>query len=176
MSFPFGARLRQIPELWRTSEMTRGIILIILIGLASGLGAVLFRWMVSGFTRLFFEGGETAFGFLGKYYVIILPALGGLIVGLLIYFLAREAKGHGVPEVMLAVNSHGGRIRSRVAVVKALASAICIGSGGSAGREGPIIQIGATIGSTVGQWFRLPEDWVKLLVACGAAGGYRRHL
>jgi CIC family chloride channel protein len=151
--------------------MTRGIILIILIGLVSGLGAVLFRWMVLGFTRLFFEGGETAFGFLGKYYVIILPALGGLIVGLLIYFLAREAKGHGVPEVMLAVNSHGGRIRARVAAVKALASAICIGSGGSAGREGPIIQIGSTIGSTVGQWFRLPEDWVKLLVACGAAGG-----
>jgi len=171
LRFPFGARLRQIHELWRTSEMTRGIILIILIGLASGLGAVLFRWMVSSFTTLFFEGGETAFGFLGKYYVIILPAIGGLIVGLLVYFLAREAKGHGVPEVMLAVNSHGGRIRARVAVVKALASAICIGSGGSAGREGPIIQIGSTIGSTVGQWFRLPEDWVKLLVACGAAGG-----
>jgi CIC family chloride channel protein len=171
LSFPFGARLRQIPDLWRDSEMTRGIILIILIGLASGLGAVLFRWMVSGFTTLFFDGGETAFGFLGKYYVIILPALGGLVVGLLVYFLAREAKGHGVPEVMLAVNTHGGRIRSRVAAVKALASAICIGSGGSAGREGPIVQIGASVGSTIGQWFRLPEDWVKLLVACGAAGG-----
>jgi CIC family chloride channel protein len=62
-------------------------------------------------------------------------------------------------------------MRARVAVVKALASAICIGSGGSSGREGPIVQIGASIGSTIGQWFRLPEDWVKLFVACGAAGG-----
>lgn len=171
MSFRLGARLRQIYGLWRTSELTRGIILIILVGLASGLGAVLFRWMISGFTTVFFDGGETAFSFLGKYYVIILPALGGLLVGLIIHFLAREAKGHGVPEVMLAVAAHGGRIRSRVAAIKALASSICIGSGGSAGREGPIVQIGSSVGSAVGQWFRLPEDWVRLLVACGAAGG-----
>ena len=171
MSFPFGARLRQISEFWRTSEITRGIILIILVGLASGLGAVLFRWMISGFTTVFFDGGETAFSFLGKYYVIILPALGGLVVGLIIHFLAREAKGHGVPEVMLAVATQKGRIRSRVAAIKALASSICIGSGGSAGREGPIVQIGSSVGSAVGQWFRLPEDWVRLLVACGAAGG-----
>lgn len=171
MSLHLRARLRQIPELWRTSELTRGVILIILVGLASGLGAVLFRWMISGFNTAFFDGGETAFGFLGKYYVIILPALGGLLVGLLIHFLAREAKGHGVPEVMIAVNAKGGRIRSRVAAIKALASSICIGSGGSAGREGPIVQIGSSVGSAVGQWFKLPEDWVKLLVACGAAGG-----
>ena len=171
MTFQLGAWLRQIPDFWRTSEMTRGIILIILVGLASGLGAVLFRWMILEFHTLFFDGGETAFGFLGKYYVIILPALGGLVVGLLIRFLAREAKGHGVPEVMLAVATQKGRIRPRVAAVKSLASAICIGSGGSAGREGPIVQIGSSIGSAVGQWFRLPEDWVRLLVACGAAGG-----
>ena len=170
-SFHFGARLWQIPEFWRTSELTRGIILIVLVGLASGLGAVLFRWMISGFSTVFFDSGETAFGFLGRYYVIIIPVLGGLVVGLLVYFLAREAKGHGVPEVMLAVHAQGGRIRSRVAAVKALASSICIGSGGSVGREGPIVQIGSSIGSAVGQWFRLPEDWVRLLVACGAAGG-----
>jgi len=127
--------------------------------------------MVSGFTTVFFDRGETAFGFLGKYYVIIIPTLGGLVVGLLVYFLAREAKGHGVPEVMLAVATQKGRIRSRVAAVKALASSICIGSGGSVGREGPIVQIGSSVGSAVGQWFRLPEDWVRLLVACGAAGG-----
>ena len=171
MIFQLGARLRQIPDFWRTSETTRGVTLIILVGLASGLGAVLFRWLLLEFHTLFFDGGETAFGFLGKYYVIILPALGGLVVGLLIRFLAREAKGHGVPEVMLAVATQKGRIRPRVAAVKSLASAICIGSGGSAGREGPIVQIGSSIGSAVGQWFRLPEDWVRLLVACGAAGG-----
>ncbi|HZV47659.1 MAG TPA: chloride channel protein [Thermodesulfovibrionales bacterium] len=92
-------------------------------------------------------------------------------MGPLIYFLAREAKGHGVPEVMLAVASAGGRIRPRVAIIKTLASSICIGSGGSVGREGPIVQIGSTLGSSLGQLFRLSEEKIKILVACGAAGG-----
>ncbi len=87
------------------------------------------------------------------------------------YYLAREAKGHGVPEVMLAVATFGGKIRARVAVVKSLASAVCIGSGGSAGREGPIVQIGSSLGSSLGQLLRLPESRIRLLVACGAAGG-----
>jgi len=166
-----GDILHNVPRSLRSSEVARGILLIILVGVSSGLGAVLFRKMIEGFDWLFFDGGETAFGFFGKYYVIILPALGGLLVGLLVRYLAREAKGHGVPEVMIAVNAKGGRIRARVAAVKALASAICIGSGGSAGREGPIVQIGSALGSALGQWSRLSEDWVKLLVACGAAGG-----
>ncbi|MCD6299956.1 MAG: chloride channel protein, partial [Dehalococcoidales bacterium] len=102
---------------------------------------------------------------------ILLPAIGGLIVGLLIYFGAREAKGHGVPEVMEAVSVHGGRIRPRVAIVKSLASSVCIGSGGSVGREGPIVQIGSSFGSTIGQKLHLTDDWVRTLVACGAAGG-----
>jgi CIC family chloride channel protein len=72
---------------------------------------------------------------------------------------------------MEALATKGGRIRARVAAVKILASSICIGSGGSAGREGPIVQIGSTFGSTLGQLFRLPQDWIKTLVACGAAGG-----
>ncbi len=111
------------------------------------------------------------FSFLGKYYIILIPALGGLIVGPLIYFFAREAKGHGVPEVMIAVAKNGGRIRPRVALVKILASAITIGTGGSVGREGPIVQIGATFGSTIGQRLKLPDNWICTLVACGAAGG-----
>ena len=166
-----GDILHNVPRSLRSSEVARGILLIILVGVSSGLGAVLFRRMIEGFDWLFFDGGETAFGFLGRYYVIIIPAIGGLFVGLLIRYLAREAKGHGVPEVMIAVNAKGGRIRTRVAAVKALASSICIGSGGSAGREGPIVQIGSALGSALGQWSRLSEDWVKLLVACGAAGG-----
>jgi len=103
--------------------------------------------------------------------VILIPAAGGLLVGPLIYFFAREAKGHGVPEVMEAVTLKGGQIRPRVSVVKALASSLCIGSGGSAGREGPIVQIGSSFGSAIGQWFKLPSETVKVLVACGAAGG-----
>ena len=104
--------------------------------------------------------------------VILAPVVGGLIVGCIIYFTKTgETKGHGVPEVMEAVWREGGRIRPRVAAIKVLTSSICLGSGGSAGREGPIVQIGSSIGSTVAQWFRLPEDWVKTLVACGTAAG-----
>lgn len=155
----------------RSNEMVSGLTLSILVGAIAGLGAVVFRWLISSFQSLFFDNGATYLGFMGQYHVILLPMVGGLIVGLLVYFGAREAKGHGVPEVMEAVAVRGGRIRSRVAVVKALASSICIGSGGSVGREGPIVQIGSSFGSTVGQWLRLPDDWVRVLVACGAAGG-----
>ena len=91
--------------------------------------------------------------------------------GTLVYFFAREAKGHGVPEVMEAVTLKGGVIRKRVVVVKSLASAISIGSGGSAGREGPIVQIGSAIGSTLGQILKVSVDRMRTLVACGAAAG-----
>jgi hypothetical protein len=97
--------------------------------------------------------------------------IGGLIYGPLIARFAGEARGHGVPEVMLAVSEQGGRIRPRVAAVKGLASALCIGSGGSVGREGPIVQIGSALGSSLGQALRIPESRLRLLVACGAAGG-----
>jgi len=126
--------------------------------------------MITEFQRGFFLGGTPLSNNLGIF-VAIIPAIGGLIVGLLVYFLAREAKGHGVPEVMEAVAIRGGKIRPRVTVVKALASSVCIGSGGSAGREGPIVQIGSTIGSTFGQKLHLPPGGVKILLACGATGG-----
>ena len=135
----------------RSNEVVFGLILSIVVGAIAGLGAVVFRWLISLFQSLFFGNGATYLDFLGQYYIILLPAVGGLIVGLLVYFGAREAKGHGVPEVMEAVAVKGGRIRPRVAVVKSLASSICIGSGGSVGREGPIVQIGSSFGSTIGQ-------------------------
>lgn len=144
----------------------------LVVGVGAGLGAVAFRYLINGFTYFFFEVLRTAFeGVLGPAAVVPLPALGGLVFGPLIYFFAREAKGHGVPEVMLAVALRGGRIRPAVVVVKALASALCIGSGGSVGREGPIVQIGSALGSTVGQGLRMSDDRIRTLVACGAAGG-----
>jgi CIC family chloride channel protein len=82
-----------------------------------------------------------------------------------------EAKGHGVPEVMRALILRSGRIRPRVAIAKIFASALCIGSGGSAGREGPIVQVGSALGSSVGQWLNLSDERIKNLVACGAASG-----
>jgi chloride channel protein, CIC family len=108
---------------------------------------------------------------LAWYHVLIVPALGGLVVGPLVRLLAPEAEGHGVPEVIEAVMLGGGRIRRRVAAVKSIASAVTIGTGGSVGREGPIVQIGAAVGSALGQVLRLPADQLKTLAACGAAGG-----
>ncbi len=152
-------------------EMTVLLVTALVVGVGSGFGAVIFRWLINGFTTLAFDGGRVALGFLGRYYVILVPAIGGLVVGPLIYFFAREAKGHGVPEVMEAVALRGGRIRPIVVVVKALASSICIGTGGSVGREGPIVQIGSALGSTVGQWLKMSDARIRNLVACGAAGG-----
>jgi CIC family chloride channel protein len=168
---PIVERLQRFLGRLSASEATTGLALAIFVGVAAGLGAVAFRWMIRGFQWLFFKEGAEAFSFMGDYYVIILPVIGGLLVGPLIYFLAREAKGEGPPEVMKAVAVGGGRIRARVAAVKTVVSSICIGSGGSVGREGPIVQIGSSVGSAIGQSLKLPEEWVKTLVLCGAAGG-----
>jgi CIC family chloride channel protein len=165
------ARVRSIAARIGSSEVATGLLLAVVVGAVAGLGAVAFRWLISSFTTLFFDKGGTLLSFMGHYYVIVVPVIGALLFGPLIYFFAREAKGHGVPEVMEAVALKGGRIRPRVSVVKALASSICIGSGGSVGREGPIVQIGSSFGSAIGQWLKLPDDTVRVLVACGAAGG-----
>ncbi|MDY6917019.1 MAG: chloride channel protein [Chloroflexota bacterium] len=164
-------RLRTRRREWRVSEVAWGLLLAVVVGLASGIGAVIFKWMIAWIHRGFFDGGGATLGFLGRYYVILLPALGGLLVGLLIHYLSREAKAYGVPLVMIAVNARSGRMNPLWAAVQTLASAICIGSGGSVGLHGPVVHIGAGIGSSLGQLFRLPGDWTKLLVACGAAGG-----
>ncbi len=150
-----------------------GVILFtaVIVGIGAGLGAVVFRRLIEGVHRLAYGGLAGAMEGIYPFYLLIIPALGGAIFGPLIYRFAREAKGHGVPEVMEAVALRGGRIRPRVAIVKSLASAICIGTGGSVGREGPIAQIGSALGSAVGQLFRLSDDRVRNLVACGAAGG-----
>ena len=162
-------------RMWRRLRPTETHVLVglgLAVGVGSGLGAVLFRALIEAFTAFFFGTVRLALTpLLGPAAVVPLPALGGLIFGPLIYFFAREAKGHGVPEVMLAVAQKGGRIRPAIVVVKALASALCIGSGGSVGREGPIVQIGSALGSTLGQWLRLSDARLRTLVACGAAGG-----
>ena len=152
----------------------------LLVGVGSGLGAVAFRYLVAFCTWLptgygqFGQAGWTGSAhlpWLGLGFFVLIPAVGGLIYGPLIYRWAREARGHGVPEVMIAVAERGGRIRPQVSVVKALASALCMGAGGSVGREGPIVQIGSALASSFGQWVRMPENRMRILVACGAGGG-----
>ena len=142
-----------------------------IVGAGTGLGAVVFIRLIVLVQRLFFEGGESLLGFAGRGIFILAPAVGGLLAGPVIAYFAHEAKGHGVPEVMQAIALQGGRIRPRVVLAKVVASALCIGSGGSAGREGPIVQVGAALGSSFGQWFHLSEARIRNLVACGAAAG-----
>ena len=167
----FGPLHTKVMGAFRRSENMGLVLLALGIGLLGGLGAILFRYLINGADWLFFQGGKQALGFMGDFYVILLPAIGLLVVSLVVRRWAPEAKGHGVPEVMYSVKRQGGRIRPRVAIIKALASAVCIGSGGSVGREGPIVQIGATIGSSLGQFLGLRQQRVRLLVACGAAAG-----
>ena len=142
----------------------------IIIGIVAALGAYVFSYLIHHVERLCqLENVSESFS-IGPW-LIIIPALGGILAGPLIYLFAREAKGHGVPEVMAAVIKNGGRIRPIVAIVKSISSALTIGTGGSAGSEGPIVQIGAGFGSTLGQIFRMPPRRIKTFVACGAAGG-----
>ncbi len=161
----------------------------VFVGLAGALGAVLFRLMIRLVQGFAFEGTHgVAIVFeegiaaetrdpldvahqLAWYWRIAIPAAGGALVGPLIYFFAREARGHGIPEVMKAVAIRGGVIRARIVGVKALASALSIGTGGSVGREGPIVQIGSAFGSTLGQKLQLNAAGVRTLVGCGAAAG-----
>jgi CIC family chloride channel protein len=153
--------------------------LSILIGIAAGLGAVAFRGLIAFFHNLLFLGQisfiydaniHTPLSPWGPF-VILVPVLGAVGVSFLVQNFAPEAKGHGVPEVMDAIYYNKGIIRPVVAVIKSLASALSIGSGGSVGREGPIIQIGSSFGSTVGQILRMPV-WQRItLIAAGTGGG-----
>ena len=164
-------KLERVSGFFGSSETSLMFVLAVLIGAVTGLASVALRAMINGFHTLFFGTLKDAFSFLGPFDVVPLPIIGGVFVGMLVYFFASEAKGHGVPEVMAAVTLEGGRIRPVVAVVKSLASSICIGSGGSAGREGPIIQIGAGFGSTIGQLLKLSDRRTRSLLASGAAAG-----
>ncbi|MFT5196468.1 MAG: CIC family chloride channel protein [Cellvibrionaceae bacterium] len=140
----------------------------VFVGVGTGLGAIVFIWLLDQIHRL----QDWSFDLFGNQWgLLISMAVAGLVVGYIVDRWAKEAKGHGVPEVMEAVVMRGGRIRPRVAAIKVLASSITIGAGGSAGREGPIVQVGAALGSTVGQWLKFSDERTRTLVACGAAAG-----
>ena len=143
----------------------------IAIGVLAGLGSALFMYSLAAVNRLFFGFATESLWFLGASAVMFLPAIGGLIAGPLIVRFAPEAGGHGVPEVMSAIATRGGRIPGRVAVIKVIASAVTIGSGGSAGQEGPMVQIGAATASAAGRRLGIPPHHMRTFVACGAAGG-----
>lgn len=157
-----------------TRRQTLMLALAALVGLLGGLASVGFRELI----RLVQRGawGEWTYTLdLVRahpwWWVVLAPAVGGLVVGPVIHRWAREARGHGVPEVMEAVALRGGFIRPRLVLIKTLASAVTIGTGGSVGREGPIVHIGSGIGSVLGQWTRVSGAQLRTLTACGAAAG-----
>ncbi len=158
----------------RFSQTTYIFILGIIVGIAGGLISIGFRWLIKLFEKFTLNGVGSTLELLTNlpfYWKLLLPAVGGLIVGPLVYFLAREAKGHGVPEVMQAISLKNGIIRPRVVAVKSIASAITLSTGGSVGQEGPIIQVGSALGSTIGQLLKVSPDRLKILVGCGSAAG-----
>lgn len=151
----------------------------VLVGAVGGLGAWLFRLMIAFVHNLLFLGRldfnydanlHTAASPWGPW-VILVPVVGAVVVVFLVRRFAPEARGHGVPEVMDAIYYQSGIIRPIVAAIKAIASAVSIGSGGSVGREGPIVQIGASFGSALGQLRRLGLADRRLLIAAGSAAG-----
>jgi CIC family chloride channel protein len=154
-------------------------LLAVVVGIVSGLGAAAFRGLIALFHNLFFLGKLSIFYDANAHtaaspwgaWIILAPIVGALGVAFLVKTFAPEAKGHGVPEVMDAIYYNKGIIRPVVAVIKALASGLSIGTGGSVGREGPIIQIASAFGSTIGQWLRIPAWQRVTLIAAGAGGG-----
>ena len=153
--------------------------LAVLIGIAGGLGSIAFKAIIAFFHNLFFFGrlglssdanihAEPSPWGIG---IIVVPVLGSLIVTWITRTVAPEARGHGVPEVLHAIYYGQGRIRPVVVIAKAIASSVTIGTGGSVGREGPIVQIGSAFGSVIGQLTRLPAHQRVVLIGAGAAAG-----
>jgi CIC family chloride channel protein len=177
------APLGPAPPGWEVGVAPFGLIMMtflaVVVGTITGVGAFVFRELIGLVHNLFFLQNfvfaydSSVFTPLNPWgpWVILVPAAGAIGVTFIIVNFAPEAKGHGVPEVMDAIYYNGGRIRPIVAVAKSLASALAIGSGATVGREGPIIQIGSALGSTLGQLIKMPQGQRITLVAAGAGAG-----
>ncbi len=167
----------------RIKRIGRGTLIGILIGVVSGLGAILFNLLLKTGTQFFMQdlirfvlpASATGHHFLGvplsRWVMILIPALGGLISGLLVFSFAPEAEGHGTDAMIDSFHRKKGIIRRRVPVIKTIASAITIGSGGSAGKEGPIAQIGAGFGSFLASMLKVSDKERRIMLLAGAAGG-----
>jgi CIC family chloride channel protein len=167
----------------RAKPPARGLpfmmMMAVAVGVVAGLGAWGFRMLIGLVHNVLFLG-EFSFAYDANVHtplspwgvgVVLVPVVGALVVAWLVKNYAPEAKGHGVPEVMDAIYYDQGRIRPRVAVIKSLASTVSIGSGGSVGREGPIVQIGSAFGSTLGSLIAMSTRDRVTLIAAGAGAG-----
>ncbi|VVB90765.1 Zinc metalloprotease [uncultured archaeon] len=178
-------KLNEILKELNLREVQRWTLFSIVIGIVAGFGAILFYLGLSAFSNYVVggiggyyppvPGGEPQlFGHPAtsiRWVLFLLPAAGGLLAGIIIYTYAPEAEGHGTDAVIDAYNNKRGFIRKRVPIIKAISSIITIGSGGSAGREGPIAQIGAGFGSTFASFLKLSDRDRRIMVICGTAAG-----
>ncbi len=148
-------------------------LLAILIGTLTGFGAVGVHHIIDFFQNLFYGKGNPLELFTNAtiWQILLIPLVVGVGVGLIIYFIAPETKGSGIPDVMASVMLRGGKIRLRVAFSKTLTCSLSIGSGASLGSEGPQAQIGASLSSNIARFFLKKEDYIKILVAAGAGSG-----
>lgn len=156
------------------NHMLLPLLIAVTIGSLAGFAAVAFRWLIGWEQSLLWPAGAD---FLHQYsgapwwLKVGIPAGAGLVLGPLLLHVAPEARGTGVPEVMVAINQKDGIIRHRITALKSLATAAFVAAGNSVGREGPTVQIGASIGSSITQLFGLGPEQRKLAIACGAAAG-----
>ncbi|MBW2475577.1 MAG: chloride channel protein, partial [Deltaproteobacteria bacterium] len=171
--------------------LTRPVILSVVVGLVTGSAAVLFYFATNSIEHFFLfkmagyhppgEGAEAILaigdGMIDnlamdyRWFLFLVPVIGGLISGFLVFKFAPEAEGHGTDAAIDAFHNKGGIIRGRVPIIKGLASIATIGTGGSAGREGPIAQIGAGFGSFIASKLKLTSTDRRILLLAGMAGG-----
>ncbi|MGH9594330.1 MAG: chloride channel protein, partial [Bryobacteraceae bacterium] len=169
----------------RHHYLTRLMILSVAVGIMAGLGAIVFTRILD-LTGDFFMKDLVGYamplpGAEGptvmpeparhRWLFLVVPALGGLLSGLTVYWLSPDAAGHGTDAVIASFHHYGGRIRKRIPLVKTIASAFTLGTGGSAGREGPIMQVGAGFGSLLGVLFKSGDRERRLLMLAGAGAG-----
>lgn len=173
-SSPINSARRRFREQLEQIQPFSLVALACAVGAITGGGAIVFaeliklaQWLAIGSTDL----PLYVLPHLPWYRILLIPAVGGLLVAPFVFLVSRDARGHGVPEVIESISFRGGKIRAEVAVIKSLSSAITIGTGGSVGREGPIVQIGAALGSALGQVLRIPSTRLPTLAGCGVAGG-----
>jgi len=163
---PFYDALRR----WVLSDGAGFMALAVLVGILTGVASIGFVGLIRTFEG-WFAAVRALLAHVSPVLTVSVPAFGGLAAGLLITYVAEEMRYGGIPPTLRAITLEGSRLRARLIWAKPLATALCIGTGGSAGRVGPIVQIGAALGSQVGQRFRLTDERIRNLVACGAAGG-----
>ncbi|MCH8313008.1 MAG: chloride channel protein, partial [Nitrospinae bacterium] len=166
----------QIREAMRDFLMKDHNLLVLagVIGFLSGIASTVFRRMIHFVDSVFSEQGLSLVGIspaLFPYILPLMPMIGGVIIGVICHFFPNAVKENGVHRVIHAVAMKGGKIRGRTMITCATTSALTIGSGGSAGREGPTVQIGSAVGSSIGHFFHLSTERIQVLVGCGAAAG-----